>query len=222
MSAGVSGRMSARDEILRRVRRALADVPESETPDGVPVLRDYARGGDPAAGSPEAVRLFAERVADYRAAVRVLPARDATSAIAEALTARGAERVVVPDGFPAEWLTGLAPAQALGDDPRLPLAELDRTDGVLTTVAAAIAETGTFVLDGGDGQGRRALTLVPDYHLCVVRAAQVVASVPEALRLLDPTRPLTFVSGPSATSDIELDRVEGVHGPRTLEVLVVT
>ncbi|AXK37826.1 lactate utilization protein C [Streptomyces armeniacus] len=209
--------------MLRRVRRALADVPAAERPEDVTVPRTYARAGGPAPGAPETVRLFAERVADYRAAVRVIPVADAASAVAAALTARGAERVVVPDGFPADWLAALAPEQTvLRDDPPLPLAALDGADGVLTTVAAAIAETGTFVLDAGTGQGRRALTLVPDYHLCVVRAAQVVLSVPEALALLDPGRPLTFVSGPSATSDIELDRIEGVHGPRTLEVLVVT
>lgn len=236
-TSGVAGRPGgvddggARAEILRRVRRALADVPAAERPEDVPVPRAYARAGSgPAAGSPEVVRLFADRVADYRAAVRVVPAADVASAVSAALAARGAERVVVPHGFPTEWLDGRRPADeppasgptVLRDDPPLSLAALDRVDGVVTTVAAAIAVTGTFVLDGGAGQGRRALTLVPDYHLCLVPAARVVASVPEALTLLDPARPLTFVSGPSATSDIELDRIEGVHGPRTLEVLVVT
>ena len=104
----------------------------------------------------------------------------------------------------------------------LSIDDLDQADGVLTGCAVAIADTGTIVLDGDEAQGRRALTLLPDYHLCVVRADQIAATVPEALRRLEPTRPLTFISGPSATSDIELNRVEGVHGPRTLEVLIVT
>ncbi len=110
--------------------------------------------------------------------------------------------------------------ELVGDHPPLTPAQLDGLDGVLTGCAAAIAETGTIVLDGGSGQGRRVLSLVPDYHLVVVTAAQVVATVPEALARLDPARPQTWISGPSATSDIELDRVEGVHGPRTLEVIL--
>jgi L-lactate dehydrogenase complex protein LldG len=127
-----------------------------------------------------------------------------------------AGRVVVPPGLPAEW----RPQAALEDDGR-PGRELDELDGVVTGCAVAIAQTGTIVLDAGHTQGRRVLTLLPDYHLCVVRADQVVATVPEALTRLRPTHPLTFISGPSATSDIELDRVEGVHGPRNLEVLIV-
>ncbi|MGP3922971.1 LutC/YkgG family protein [Streptomyces sp. 8N616] len=237
--------MNARTEVLDRIRRALADVPEGERPEDVPVARHYSRGGSPPTGSPAAVKLLAERMADYGAVVRLVTADDVAggaeavgagvdsaasggaaygavaTAVAEALAARRAGCVVVPHGFPPAWRAGLPPERVLSDDPRLPVRELDRVDGTVTTVAAAIADTGTLVLDGGPGQGRRALTLVPDYHLCLIRADQIVASVPEALARLDPARPLTFISGPSATSDIELDRVEGVHGPRTLEALIV-
>jgi L-lactate dehydrogenase complex protein LldG len=221
----------ARAEVLHRIRRALADVPDDERPEDVPVARDYTRGAQPGADPAQAVKLLAERLADYGAAVRVVSEDAVARAVADALAARGACRVVVPRGFPLAWQAELTPARirtrtrtrmrVLSDDPRVPLSELDRTDGTVTTVATAIAETGTLVLDGGDGQGRRALTLVPDYHLCLIRADQIVTSVPEALSRLDPARPLTFVSGPSATSDIELERVEGVHGPRTLEAVVV-
>ncbi|MET7937142.1 LUD domain-containing protein [Streptomyces sp. NPDC005322] len=212
---------NARNEILDRVRRALGDVPNEERPEDVPVPRLYTSGGTPAAGSPDAVKLLMERLADYGASVRPVTADQVADAVAQAVSARGAPCVVVPRGFPPQWRAGLAPERVLSDQPWLPVAELDRVGGAVTTVATAIAHTGTLVLDGGPGQGRRALTLVPDYHLCVVRAEQVVASVPEALARLDPARPLTFISGPSATSDIELDRVEGVHGPRTLEALVI-
>jgi L-lactate dehydrogenase complex protein LldG len=135
--------------------------------------------------------------------------------------ARGAARIGVPRGFPAEWSALLAGAVA--DDPPLDVAALDALDGVVGTCAVAIAETGTIVLDGSPDQGRRAITLVPDYHLCIVRAEQVVELVPEAVARLSgrATAPLTWISGPSATSDIELERVEGVHGPRTLEVILV-
>jgi L-lactate dehydrogenase complex protein LldG len=125
--------------------------------------------------------------------------------------------VVVPVDLPAAW----QPDDAIVDDPPLSPAQLDQADGVLTACALAIAVTGTVVLDHGPGQGRRALTLLPDYHLVVVRGAHVVTAVPDAIAALDPTRPLTWISGPSATSDIELTRVEGVHGPRTLEVILV-
>jgi L-lactate dehydrogenase complex protein LldG len=109
----------------------------------------------------------------------------------------------------------------LSHDDQLSVAQLDAVDGVITTCAVAIAETGTLILDGLSGQGRRVLTLIPDYHLCVVFPDQIVADVPQALARLEATRPLTMISGPSATSDIELNRVEGVHGPRTLEVIIV-
>ena len=134
----------------------------------------------------------------------------------------GAERLAVPGDLPDEWRPN---ATELVTDDGLDAQTLATLDGALTGCALAIAETGTIVLDGGDGQGRRALSLVPDYHLCVVEADAIVATVPEAIRELEPAvkegRPLTFISGPSATSDIELTRVEGVHGPRTLHVVVL-
>ena len=198
--------MTARDEILGRVRAALASV----EPDDEPVLAPRA------AASGDVVDLFAERVADYRATVVHCPADAVGLAVASALPA-GA-RVVVPPDLPSDVLAGVA--DPVLDDGLAP-AELDALDAVVTCCRLGIAETGTIVLDHEPDQGRRVITLVPDRHVCVVRAEQVVADVPDALALLDPLRPLTWISGPSATSDIELDRVEGVHGPRVLHVIVV-
>jgi L-lactate dehydrogenase complex protein LldG len=213
----------AREEILGRLRAALGDVPEGERSEDVTVNRDYRRVG--AAPRAELVARFAERVREYRAPVWLVGRGELAATIAERLAARGVRRLVAPYGLPEEWIPeGL---EALRDGaPPLASRELDVSDGVLTGCALGIAQTGTIVLDGGSGQGRRTLTLLPDYHLCVVRDDQLVELVPEAVaRLgeaaLDPAPPLTFISGPSATSDIELLRVEGVHGPRTLEVLVV-
>jgi L-lactate dehydrogenase complex protein LldG len=189
-------------EILNRIRTALADRPAQ-----APIPRAYARSRS----FPSVLDLFAERVADYRAVVRRVD--DVVPAIRTALAGK---RIVAPD-VPIEWLD---PSVTWLREP-LSVNDLDEADGVLTGCAVGIAETGTIVLDAGPDQGRRALTLLPDYHLCVIRASQVVGTVPEALERLDPVRPLTFISGPSATSDIEMDRVEGVHGPRTLEVLIV-
>ncbi len=199
---------ASREEILARVRHALADRPAPP-----PVPRDYLRTLDGA----DVVTRFAERAADYRATVELVT--DLPAAIGAALRERGVRRLVVPSGLPDAWLVA-ADVERLTDDPPLSVTELDGADGVLTGCALAIALTGTIVLDAGPGQGRRALTLLPDYHLCVVRAGQVVGTVPEALARLDPSRPQTWVSGPSATSDIELNRVEGVHGPRTLRILI--
>ncbi|KAA2263686.1 lactate utilization protein C [Solihabitans fulvus] len=200
----------SRAEILGRVRAALADRPVAR-----PVPRDYDRTRDVG----DVLALLAERVADYRAVVRRATSAELPAAIEAALVSRGARTMAVPVDVPGSWLIdGVAWRP---DEPALTTEELDGVDGVLTGCAVAIAETGTLVLDAGVAQGRRVLTLLPDYHLCVVRADQVTGTVPEALARLDPVRPLTFVSGPSATSDIELDRVEGVHGPRTLEVIIV-
>ena len=201
--------MTARDEILGRVRAALADV--SGTPDDEAVPRDYRRSHH----AEDLPGLFAERVADYRAAVHRVPADGLAAAIAAEVEERS---VVVPADVPQAWVEGL---DVRRDSPALSVAELDTVDGVLTGCALGIAETGTIVLDTGFAQGRRAITLVPDLHVCVVREDQVVADLPDAIDALDPNRPLTWISGPSATSDIELQRVEGVHGPRRLIVLLV-
>jgi L-lactate dehydrogenase complex protein LldG len=210
--------VSARDEVLGRVRAALGDEPAAP-----PVRRDYRtadRGPEPA--QAELLDLLVDRLVDYRALVRRGPAAEAGAMVAAALQQRGAHRLAVPDGLPPAWLGRLPERlELVGDRPPLRAATLDALDGVLTGCAVAIAETGTIVLDAGPGQGRRALSLVPDYHLVVVTADQVVAGVPQAVARLDPVRPLTWISGPSATSDIELNRVEGVHGPRTLEVVLL-
>ncbi|MFI9119806.1 lactate utilization protein C [Streptomyces bikiniensis] len=206
----------SRARVLARIRAAVADAPEPSA-----VARDYRTSH--AAEDPAALLdLLHENLADYRAHVHRTAPDGLAGLIARLLAERGARTVVVPPGLPADWLAA-AEAVRRTDEPRLTPYELDGVDAVVTGCAVAVAETGTLVLDGGPGQGRRALTLVPDLHLCVVRAPeQVVASVPLALPRLDPARPLTWISGPSATSDIELDRVEGVHGPRTLEVVLVT
>lgn len=203
----------AREVILGRIREALADRPARR-----PVPRDY----DHARVIDDPIALFHERAADYRAVVRRVAAGGLPDAIAAALAARGARKLVVPADLPSWWRAGEVVWSMDAPASPLSVAALDRADGVLTGCAVAIAETGTIVLDGGVAQGRRALTLVPDYHLCVVRADQIAGTVPEALARLTPTNPLTFISGPSATSDIELDRVEGVHGPRALEILIAT
>jgi L-lactate dehydrogenase complex protein LldG len=209
--------VSARDEMLARIRAAVAD---GAAP--APVARDYRTASQPSAvAGEELLELLVERLVDYRALVRRGTTAMVAATVVAALTERGARRVAVPEGILPAGLDRLEPGiELVGDAPPLTPAQLDGLDGVLTGCAVAIAETGTIVLDGGSGQGRRALSLVPDYHLVVVTAAQVVATVPEGLARLDPASPQTWISGPSATSDIELDRVEGVHGPRTLEVVV--
>ncbi|MCW2872694.1 lactate utilization protein C [Actinacidiphila oryziradicis] len=213
--------MSTRDQILGRIRRALADVPRGETPGDVPVERDYLRVHG-ARTPEESADLLAENLADYRAIVHRTTAAELPARIAAVLADRKARTVLVPTGLPGSWLSAAPEVGRVADSPALTPYELDAVDSVVTGCAVAIAETGTIVLDAGPDQGRRRITLVPDHHICVVRVPeQVVDSVPQSLERLDPARPLTWISGPSATSDIELDRVEGVHGPRTLEVVLV-
>ena len=214
---------SAREEILRRVRRATHDVPKDERPEDVPVERGYRKKDE--APRNAIVERFAERVAEYEATVHRVNESDLPREIAEALKRRGVRKLVVPAGLPEGWVP--EDVEVSRDAAHSPLSneELDRSDGVLSGCSLGISQTGTIVLDAGEGQGRRALTLLPDYHLCVVREDQVVGLVPEAFAKLEDTvtdegRAITFISGPSATSDIELNRVEGVHGPRTLEVLI--
>jgi L-lactate dehydrogenase complex protein LldG len=212
--------VSAREEILQRVRAALSDVPAGGAPSDVAVPRDYRRSSDLTAG--QVTDLFAATVEDYGAQVhRVAP--DGISAAVHDICARhGARALVTAPGFPEQWLTR-AGVVVVRDGPPISAARLDRADGVVTTAAVGIAETGTIVLVGGPGMGRRALSLVPDLHVCVIRSDQLVATVPEAMDALSEhrRRPITFISGGSATSDIEFVRVEGVHGPRRLEVVVV-
>jgi L-lactate dehydrogenase complex protein LldG len=186
--------------------------------------REYLRAHHDA-GSGDIVDLFAERVADYRAVVERVPESDLPAAGprggAGGPPEAGAAAFVAPAGLPAGWLAGLpATIELAEDEPPLSAAGLDQTAGVITGCAVAIAETGTIILDHGPGQGRRLLTLVPDFHLVVVRASQIAADLADAFAQLDPARPHTLISGPSATSDIELIRVEGVHGPRHLHVLL--
>jgi len=203
--------MKAREEILLRVQSAKVAAPDHET------RRDYAH----TVTVPDPVGMFVERVEDYQATVIRTSPEGVAAAVATSL--EGAARVVVPTGFNPSWLPeGL---DIVLDEPALSSDDLDRVDAVVTSAVVGIAVTGTIVLDHTEGQGRRALTLVPDLHVCVVTADQIVGDVPEAVARLSASvsagRPLTWVSGPSATVDIELIRVHGVHGPRTLRIVLV-
>jgi L-lactate dehydrogenase complex protein LldG len=201
---------AAREDVLSRVRAAI----QSATAPSIP--RTYRRGGPEPAGSQALLDLLTDRLVDYRASVHRCVAAQlpetVRAVLADVAPTRG--QVIVPPGLPSDWVDGVT------DHPGLRPADLDGFAAVVTGCAVAVADTGTIVLDGSRDQGRRAITLVPDIHVCVVRADQVVRSVPEMLTRLDPRRPLTFISGPSATSDIELKRVEGVHGPRHLHVVL--
>lgn len=225
-----AGGAGARAEILSRVRSALGRGQDGQVLPPVEIPREYAAAGSTTMTAQEVVDLFVERVEDYRATVVRVDPDALAEAIAHALgpalgpVAGPAGRVVVPDGVEEAWLTGLEPGRVVRDD-GLSATELDSVAAVVTAASVGIAVTGTLVLDHGPDQGRRALSLVPDLHVCVINQSQVVPDVPDAVAHLAPAaaahRPLTWISGPSATSDIELERVEGVHGPRTLHVIVV-
>jgi L-lactate dehydrogenase complex protein LldG len=213
--------VNAREEVLARIAAAhrIAPPPELRYED---ISREYRTTSD--SETAQLTELLIDRLVDYRALVRQCSADDLAAEIADALADRGAHTVVVPSGLDSLWTAGFSGSvltDGLLAHYQRTVSELDSLGGVITGCAVAIAQTGTLILDGSPGQGRRVLTLIPDYHLCVVFADQIVADVPQALARLEPTRPLTMISGPSATSDIELNRVEGVHGPRTLEVIIV-
>jgi L-lactate dehydrogenase complex protein LldG len=230
--------VTARDEVLGRIRTALG----GDSGGGAHAPADPSSAGYRTHGELDQAALLdllAGRLIDYRSQVRRTEPDKLLDTVRAALAERGARRVVLPPGLDLPGLSqpGLSqpgpgqpgPGQAgtldgveLITDSGLSAEDLDQMDGVITRAAVAIAETGTIVLDAGPGQGRRALTLIPDYHLCLIEAGQVVALVPEGVARLRPDRPLTWISGPSATSDIELERVEGVHGPRTLEVILIS
>ncbi len=214
----------AKSEMLSTIRKALTEVPDSENPDDLDLKRDYRQKGTLA--QDEIVDLFAERVGEYKASVQRVKVSNLKKIVKESCKKENVKKLVIPEGFDKELLP--VDLDPIFDDPDSPLTHhvLDQSDGVITTCAYAVAQTGTIILDAGEGQGRRALTLVPDYHLCIVREDQIVELIPEGFAAVKSTvknegRPITFISGPSATSDIELSRVEGVHGPRRLEVLIV-
>jgi L-lactate dehydrogenase complex protein LldG len=205
---------TAKDAILAHIREAIANAPEPP-----PIPRDFRERDE--RDRTAILEDFIDRLADYKAIVTRTDEAGLPQAIEEACRQHSISRLVLPADLPSSWVpTGVT---VMRDDLPLSLAALDESSGVLTGCAIAIAQTGTIILDGGASQGRRVLSLIPDRHLCVVRAEQVVGLVPEAIVGLAEraTHPITLISGPSATSDIELSRVEGVHGPRMLHVFVV-
>jgi L-lactate dehydrogenase complex protein LldG len=215
--------VSAREEVLARIAAAHRAAPPPDLPYET-LQRDYRTESDIDAAA--LTERLVDRLLDYKALVRRCSSAELPATIAAALEEREVGSVVVPAGLPDFWLAAVPNDVAVRVDghasqDQVSVADLDRLDGVVSGCSVAVAETGTLVLDGGPGQGRRVISLIPDYHLCVVRPEQVVADVPQAVRRLDLTRPTTMISGPSATSDIELNRVEGVHGPRTLEVILL-
>jgi L-lactate dehydrogenase complex protein LldG len=210
---------TARDEIVKAIRSTRRLVPSDRAADYAAISRAYRQRGGLDRGT--LVDLFAARLEHYQVNVRRSSEAGLAAAIAETFSKRRARKVVIPRNIPGRWLS---PGVEYTVDDNLAHDDLDRSDGVLTGCSLAIALTGTIILRHGTAEGRRALTLVPDYHLCIVRADQIVESVPEAFRRIwtEGTRVLTTISGPSATADIEMTRVRGVHGPRTLDVLIVS
>ena len=215
---------TAKQTILSRIRHATRDVPRNERPEDVPIERGYRTKGD--LSRSDLVDCFADTVAEYEATVHRTGENELAGTIKEILERRGVKKLVVPADLTESWIPEDVEILRDGPEKHLDNSSLDGSDGALTGCALGIAQTGTIALDSGAAQGRRALTLLPDYHLCVIKDDQIVNLVPEAIEKLGEAvrgegRAVTFISGPSATSDIELERVEGVHGPRTLEVIVV-
>ena len=206
---------AAKADILARIRAAVDGADQVDLP---------AAPSDPlsAVSASAALATFRDRIEDYRATIEQVSTAELAGAVANACRSHGVTNLLISAGVPADWCAGLdaAGVEQVADSDDLSATDLDQLSGVLSAAAVAVAETGTIVLDGGPGQGRRIASLVPDVHICVVRADQLVAGVPAAVARLTGTNPLTWISGGSATSDIELNRVEGVHGPRTLHVLV--
>jgi L-lactate dehydrogenase complex protein LldG len=202
--------MSAKSEILKNVRRAIGEPSSSP-----PIRRSYIQE------APVDLAQFASRLEDYNAGVYHCSAGELPAVIAQAMAARGKQSLAIPPEFPSDWLP---PGIGFVRDRDLTYEELDASEGALTACTAAISFTGTIILSHSAHEGRRALTLIPDYHLCIVREDQVVQTVPEGIRKLRDlrTRPITTISGPSATADIEMTRIKGVHGPRTLDVVLVS
>ncbi len=215
--------MDAKQEVLARIRQATTDITQKDPEIDTPIHWTYGGG----IAMDDVVGTFQKKVEDYQATVVRAAAKDVATAVVEGLKATGAsDSVVVPVGLDKGWVKAIEAAglTVRVDDPQLSNAELDATDAVVTASAVGVADTGTIVLDHESDQGRRALSLVPDRHVCVVQADRVVSDVPEAVQLVKGAvhagRPLTWISGGSATSDIELSRVDGVHGPRKLYVII--
>jgi L-lactate dehydrogenase complex protein LldG len=218
-------RASAKDEILSRIRHALHDVPDHEKPEQLVIARNYRQHSvEP---QTEIVKLFIHRLEDYNAGVHAIKGSEVAATVATLCQQYALDRLVIAAGVPQEWLPeGI---DVCRDEPQAPLTNEqigESNCAVLTGCALAIAQTGTIVLDSGTTQGRRALSLLPDYAFCVVQANQIVGLVTEGIRQLQEAatqshQPITFISGPSATADIELSRVVGVHGPRHLDVLII-
>ena len=209
----------ARNAILERIRSSIGDSERAAvTADSARIARTFRQGSP--ASREEIVSLFEERLSDYGATVDRVGETEVAALIRRILAERGNPRMVVPPGLPTTWIPE---GVNLEVDHNFSPRQLDGFEGVLTGASLGIAETGTVVLQGGAGQGRRALTLVPDFHLCALRSNDVIATVPEAIARLAPTayQPTTFISGPSATADIEMTRIKGVHGPRSLHIILV-
>jgi L-lactate dehydrogenase complex protein LldG len=206
---------SSRERILRRIRAANQRAGTTSQP----IPRDYQRRGE--CSTDETLALFEERVREYDARVFLVRREEIAERAGAILSEAGRHRIVVPPGLPADWQASGIEWVVDGEDPAVPYAALDSVDGAMTGATVGIAVSGSIVLQHGPVEGGRVLTLLPDYHLCILQACDVVETLPEGFARLDPLRPTTFISGPSATADIEMVRIKGVHGPRSLDILLV-